>query len=97
LSANAMPLVIMSGVPFEDPEMFPMATGDMMVLVTDGFFEWHDHSKEQYGMERLYRVLRRNRDRPCADIIDALYRDVIGFAGGTKQADDLTAVIIKRR
>ena len=73
-----------------------MAPGDMMVLVTDGFFEWHSKSNEQFGMERMYQVLRENRDRPCKEIIEALYQRVIAFSGGTAQGDDLTAMIVKR-
>ena len=39
LSANAMPLGILADVPFDEPVRFHMQPGDMMVLVTDGFFE----------------------------------------------------------
>lgn len=96
LNANAMPLGILPDVPLGEPDQFKLASGDMMVLVTDGFFEWQNDAKEQYGMERLYQVLRRHGDRPAAEIIQRLYESVVAFAGGTVQADDLTAVIVKR-
>jgi serine phosphatase RsbU (regulator of sigma subunit) len=35
-------------------------------------------------------------DKPAAEVISALYQDVIRFAGGTAQNDDLTAIVIKR-
>ena len=34
---------------------------------------------------------------PAADIIASLYSVVLQFADGTKQQDDLTAVIVKRQ
>lgn len=96
LSANAMPLGILADVPFDDPVRFHMQPGDMMVLVTDGFFEWQNEEREQFGTERMYSILRAMKDRPCSEMIDSLYREVKAFAPGTPQADDLTAIIIKK-
>jgi serine phosphatase RsbU (regulator of sigma subunit) len=42
-------------------------------------------------------TIRAARERPPAEIISALYKAVIEFSGGTKQDDDLTAVVIKRK
>jgi phosphoserine phosphatase RsbU/P len=95
LSAGHGPL-IKYNVEFDAPETFAMSPGDMMVLVTDGFFEWHSKTNEQFGMERMYEVLREKRDRPCKEIIETLYERVIAFSGGTAQGDDLTAMIIKK-
>ncbi|GMU34727.1 MAG: hypothetical protein AMXMBFR20_25990 [Planctomycetia bacterium] len=96
LSANAMPLGIIADVPFDDPVRFHMQPGDMMVLVTDGFFEWQNEQREQFGTERMYKILRAMKDRPCSEMIESLYREVRAFAPGTPQADDLTAIIIKK-
>lgn len=96
LPANAMPLGIVPDVPFDSPDRFQMQPGDMMILVTDGFFEWQNAAKEQFGTERMFDVIRRHRDLPCAEIIRRLYDEVRAFAPGTQQADDLTAIFIKR-
>lgn len=96
LSANAMPLGILADVPFDEPVRFHMQPGDMMVLVTDGFFEWQNEQREQFGTERMYTILRAMKDRPCSEMIETLYREVKAFAPGTPQADDLTAIIIKK-
>jgi len=74
----------------------PFASGDLLVLATDGFFEWANAGEELFGSERLENSIRTNRDKPAAEIISTLYQDVLRFAGGTKQADDLTAIVIKR-
>lgn len=96
LSANSVPLGILPDLEFSAPERFAMQPGDMMVLVTDGFFEWCNNKAEQYGTARMFDVIRENRDGPAARIIETLYKSVLAFAPNTRQADDLTAIIIKR-
>ena len=96
LRANGVPLGIMPDISYTDPEVFKMTSGDMMIVVTDGFFEWQREDKEQFGLERMFEVIRAHRDRPCREIIERLHEAVLKFAGPIPQADDLTAVIVKR-
>lgn len=96
LRANGVPLGIMAALEWPEPDRFVLSPGDMMVLITDGFFEWTNAERQQYGIERVFNAIRRNRDRPCAEIIQALYQDVRTFVGDRPQDDDLTALIIKK-
>jgi serine phosphatase RsbU (regulator of sigma subunit) len=73
-----------------------MDVGDMVVLATDGFFEWENPEGEQFGVARLTQAVRDARHLPSEQIIAELYTAVKTFANGTKQMDDLTAVVIKR-
>jgi serine phosphatase RsbU (regulator of sigma subunit) len=68
----------------------------MVVLATDGFFEWEDASGEQFGFARLEQAVREARHLAPEEIIAEVYQAVKHFSGGTKQTDDLTAVVIKR-
>jgi serine phosphatase RsbU (regulator of sigma subunit) len=81
----------------EAPVVLEFKPGDLLVLTTDGFFEWEDAKGEQFGVKRLEDVVRARRELAPADIISALYKAVIEFSGGTKQSDDLTAVVIKKK
>ena len=72
-----------------------MASGDLLVLVTDGFFEWDNGEGERYGIERLKVALRERRGLEPAALIDSLYRDVLTFGSAVDQADDLTALVLK--
>jgi len=74
-----------------------MAPGDLLVLTTDGFFEWANAHDEQFGLERLQESIRSARDLQSSEIIAQLHAAVVKFAGGTAQQDDLTAVVVKRR
>jgi len=70
--------------------------GDLLVLTADGLFEGANAKAEQFGAKRVVEAVRASRDRPPAEIINNLYKAVVEFSDGTKQADDLTAVVIKR-
>jgi PAS domain S-box-containing protein len=70
--------------------------GDMLVLTTDGFFEWADPDGLEYGTERLRRFLEQHAGLEPHSFIQALREDVRAFVRGTPQMDDLTAVIIRR-
>ncbi len=97
LAANGVPLGIMPDIDWSAPDRFEMNSGDMMVLVTDGFFEWQDAEKEQFGMDRTFDIIRTYRDCSSAEIIRRLHEAVVAFAGDMPQSDDLTALIIKKR
>ena len=94
--AHGIPFGIVETLAYGPPQEMLLAPGDMVVLITDGFFEWENARDEEYGFERLSDTIRGARDLPPAEIIAALHESVTRFAGGTPQNDDLTAVIVKR-
>jgi len=96
MKAHGMPLGITSSLVTDPPQMLELDPGDMLVLATDGFFEWENAQGEQFGVERLEATIRASRARPADEIIATLYSGVIAFSNGTAQKDDLTAIIIKR-
>jgi len=96
MEANALPLGISDSFLSEPPRTLEMERGDLLVLATDGFFEWANAQDERFGTDRLNASLRAARELPAAEIISSLYQEVLKFAGGTKQMDDLTAIVIKR-
>jgi serine phosphatase RsbU (regulator of sigma subunit) len=96
LDAHALPLGILPSFASEPPTRLQLQSGDLVLLATDGFFEWEDDHGEQFGVQRTEEVIRASRDGPSSEIIARLYDAVIRFSNGTKQQDDLTAVVIKR-
>ena len=96
LEAQALPLGILPDLWEAVPVKLRMKPGDIVILITDGFFEWENGTGEQFGTERLAAVVRRFSDREPEVIIAELYDSVLKFAQGTPQQDDLTAVLIKR-
>ena len=62
----------------------------------NGFVEFENPVQEQFGKRRLEDALRSSRGLLPDQIIKGLYEAVLAFSNGTKQQDDLTAVLIKR-
>jgi serine phosphatase RsbU (regulator of sigma subunit) len=96
LEAQGIPLGMIAGVKYSQANQRRLAPGDMLVLVTDGFYEWEDPNGEQFGLSRLKVVIRESRDDSAEDVIKQLRAAVESFSKGTEQKDDLTAVVLKR-
>lgn len=95
-TAHGVPLGMLARYPWPPAEDFTMATGDLMVLLTDGFFEWENEAEEQFGMGRIEDALRENLDRTAEEMIQAMRDAVIHFVDGVPQSDDLTALVIRK-
>jgi len=97
LEAQGIPLGMIAGVKYSEANQRRLAPGDMLVLVTDGFYEWEDPNGEQFGLSRLEAVIRESRDDSAEGMIKQLRAAVESFSKGTEQKDDLTAVVLKRQ
>jgi Serine phosphatase RsbU, regulator of sigma subunit len=96
LEAQGIPLGMIAGTSYEKAEVRRMAAGDMIVLVTDGFYEWENPQGEEFGVGRLEKTIRQARDCSATEVIAKLRAAVENFCQGTEQKDDLTAVVLKR-
>jgi phosphoserine phosphatase len=96
MPAKGLPLGFMPEIEYEPAIDHSLAPGDMVVLLTDGFYEWANPAGAQFGVERVTELVHRHRNAPASEVIAALYRAVVDFSAGTPQGDDLTAVVIKR-
>jgi len=96
LPATTYPMGILPEIDDTPAEPIEMAPGDIMVLVTDGFYEWPNPGGEQFGIGRVNALIHAHRDRTAAEIIQRLHSAVEAFGDGTPQRDDLTAVVIRR-
>ena len=97
LDAQGIPLGMIAGMKYEDADPNCLQEGDMIVIVTDGFYEWRNPNNEEFGLERLKDTIRQARDSSAADLIAKLNEAVKNFSRGTKQEDDLTAVVLRRK
>jgi sigma-B regulation protein RsbU (phosphoserine phosphatase) len=70
--------------------------GDTVAMLTDGLYEWENDRGRPFGLARLGEGVRRHANDPAAHLIRGVYEEVLAHAGGVLQADDLTAMIIRR-
>ncbi len=94
--ADDLPLGVAAGLQFEAPRKIRFESGDVLVLTTDGFFEWANAEGESFGTRRLAEFLKGHHALEPAAFIAALHAAVAAHAAGTEQADDLTALIVRR-
>jgi serine phosphatase RsbU (regulator of sigma subunit) len=95
MGAQGLPLGILPMLNSDPSQFLELRPGDILLLVTDGLYEWENSHGDQFGPQRLETVVRGARDLAPEGIIDALYKAVLEFSDGTKQQDDLTMVVIK--
>lgn len=74
-----------------------LASGDVIVLHTDGILEAQDRARNLYGEERLLQLFETLdvSGASAQDIRDAIFRDVQRFTASAPQHDDMTVVVIK--
>lgn len=84
-----MPLAAMEDMVYAKDD-FKLGVGDKLFLYTDGVPEAMNAASEQYGMERLEKVLGEHATENPKDILSAIRRDVDDFVGDAPQFDDLT-------
>lgn len=72
-----------------------VATGDVIVLHSDGIYEARNGRDEAYGLERLERIVREHESGSAEALRDAILADVHSFRAGAEQQDDVTLVVCR--
>jgi phosphoserine phosphatase len=70
--------------------------GDLLVLVSDGIYEYHDERNAQFGEQRVREIIEAHHRKPAAELAAILLDAVKAFAGKSPQEDDVTIVLVKR-
>ncbi len=78
---------------FEE-KTYPVASGDRIVLYTDGVEETASPAGEFFGTERIYRWLRDAGELGAGEACGSLMRSLESFAGNAQRDDDVTMVVI---
>ncbi len=73
-----------------------IARGDTLIVYSDGISEAMNFADEEYGEERLYEVVRRNRDISAAALVDRVFADVKTYCGDAPQTDDMSMTVVRR-
>ena len=94
-SATGLPLAVLEQATYE-AQTLELAPGNLLAVLTDGFYETTNPQDQQFGEPRVVELLRGQAHRPLPQLIDALHAAICNFAGPTPQADDLTAVLLRR-
>jgi len=74
-----------------------LAAGDILVLLSDGIYEYENAAGEVFGRERVESVVREAAAAPPSLIAERLLQALAVFADGAPQDDDITMVLLQRQ
>ncbi|MCR4407575.1 MAG: serine/threonine-protein phosphatase [Anaerolineae bacterium] len=92
--ADGPPVGVLPEITSQDHSI-QLETGDVLVVMSDGFNEAVNSRGETFGIQRLQEVIAVNAVQPADKIRAALLSAVEAFAEGTPQADDQTLIVLK--
>ncbi len=95
LESNGLPLGLFPVAEYERAEV-TLAPGDLVVLYTDGITEAADEGGEEFGLDRLEKVVKEQASEPLVALAVAIETAVEVFAEERRFADDRTLVILRR-
>ena len=95
LRPTGMALGIVEDFPFEQRTL-ALQPGDSILLYTDGVPDASNEGHEQFGMDRLRRVILEQRTGPVSGTVAALEGSIAELTGGATQFDDIAILAVKR-
>jgi serine phosphatase RsbU (regulator of sigma subunit) len=96
LEAEGMAMGVVAGIKLEQKTV-QLKAGDLVLFYTDGVTDALNDEVQEFGLERLRRVVEAHRTEPAAAVVRAIDQAVSDFVGHTPQFDDLTLVVLKRQ
>ena len=76
-------------------ETIHLKSGDTLVIFTDGLPEARDENGEEFGEERLCKVLHNLQHLNAGQIKEQVLDEIMKFVGETPLHDDLTFIVMK--
>ncbi|MEM7482635.1 MAG: SpoIIE family protein phosphatase [Acidobacteriota bacterium] len=96
LTSGGLPLGLMPGGRYQARSIV-LEPGDLLCLYSDGITECAAPDDEEFGEDRLERLLGEQRDVPLEEILQTIEGAVDRFGAGLPQGDDQTVVLVRRR
>ncbi len=94
LKAKGIALGAIEEVELQEVEV-KLTQGDVIILYTDGVTEAMNEKNEQFGQERLTKVVMESRQFSAKDITSNIENQIDSFVKGQPQFDDLTIMVLK--
>ena len=95
-AATTLPMGMMPIFKPTAPRVAVLEPGDILAAITDGIFEYESASGAMFGEQRVIDLIRELAALPADTILHRIVDEVVAFAQGAPQLDDMTLVIVKR-
>lgn len=94
MNSSCLPLGMFDNVSCEI-DRADLTPGDVLVLYTDGITEAENSRGEEFGMERLSAVIRRDSSLSAERLMNNIFQSAEDFCQGVAFNDDATVLIVK--
>lgn len=94
LRSGGLLLGVLEEVSYEE-ESITLEAGDLAVFFTDGVTEEWRGEEEQFGEDRLVRVILDHRSESPESLIQTVRKEVLKFSGRSSFQDDFTLIILR--
>lgn len=94
LDVAGVPLGSFPGIEYEE-RVIPYAKGDVFLFYSDGVSEAMNASGDEFGGDRIAKVMLEQGGRTANEIVDAVFAAIEQFRGDAAQNDDITAVAVR--
>jgi len=95
LKGEGVALGIDAGYVYRGYRKTGLASGQVILLGTDGIWEARNAAGDMFGKEPIYQILRRHGDADAQGILTACLYCLETFQDGTAREDDVTLIVIK--
>jgi sigma-B regulation protein RsbU (phosphoserine phosphatase) len=96
IEGDGVPVGLLPGASYEQFEL-QLHAGDLMAIFSDGVPEAENASQEEFGEERLGRLLVEHAAAPLEEIIRIVTHSVDQWSPDPDGRDDTTIVLLRRR
>jgi sigma-B regulation protein RsbU (phosphoserine phosphatase) len=92
---TGLPVGAFAGVRYAS-RVIKLDPGDSLVLYTDGLSEARNPDGEEYGAQRISRVLAAHGREDAEPVVEACLADLSRHLAGGPRGDDLTLMVVRR-
>lgn len=96
IAVDVPPLGIVADLKIDLTDPLQIWPGDILAVLSDGFFEAENPEGGFFGEERVVTMLGQHHAESAKSILEALRARVTSFTRGKQADDDRTAILIKR-
>ncbi|MFH0877570.1 MAG: CHASE2 domain-containing protein [Candidatus Omnitrophota bacterium] len=91
--AQDIPLGVLEDVEYQEVG-FDLGFGDKIVIFTDGLPEARNRKNEEFGLDRIKKIVRQQGSASCEHLAGVLKADVDRFSQNRLQHDDMTLIVL---
>ena len=95
LHSSGIPLGIIEDTPYDTASLINFASGEILLIGTDGIWETRNMEGEMFGDQRVIELLLQQANESADDIARQLISELDRFRGEHSRDDDITLMVVK--